>query len=824
MGDHSKEIAHLPCEKLRWRCNPEIFQFETTAEIDGSRGVIGQETAREALLFGIQCDAPGQNVYVRGSRGTGRMRLVRQLLKELAPTSNNKCDYCYVHNFQRPDHPRLITLPPGTAKDFRRKIEEIAEFIQEGLIKALNGEPYNSTRQAIHQEVQQKAKTISEPLEKELEAAGLALVSTQDAPRPQTVIFPVVDGQPIPPDQLRALVMQNKAPEQQLKDFEKAIPEFQKMLKEVGRAISELFHESKQQIDDLHENAARQMLSELIDPLLDLYSFDSVKKFIEDIVNNTIEYNLRPRGEDEAIDLKEVYGVNIVLTHRHGTAKPVVEEGTPSLVNLLGTVEPKWGPGGIAISDYRGIRAGAILNADDGYLILDVNELLSEPGSWRALMRTLRTGQLEIVPAEMGWMRQHVVTQPEPIAINVRVILIGDVETYYKLDHYDPDFRELFKVLADFDSEIVRDDEGVFQYAGMVAGLVNEENLPHFDRAAVAALAEHGSRIAARSQKLTARFGRIADIGREAAFLATQENKDPNLVLAEHVHSAVRRTRARASLPSKKFQEMVERGTLMVQTQGEVVGQINGLAVMHSGPLTYGFPARITATIGPGRAGLINIEGQSQMSGSIHTKGFHILGGLLRHLLSTEHPLAFSASLAFEQSYGGIDGDSASGAEIVCMLSALTGISISQGLAMTGAIDQHGHLQAIGGTNEKIEGFFDACNQFGLTNKQGVVIPKSNADDLMLREDVCRACAEGQFHIWAVDNILDAIEVMTNHPAGRLDENGAYTTDSLMAKAIEKAEEYWKLTIQGPNRLIPTVGDGVSSQTQQVPLQTPERE
>jgi len=620
------------------------------------------------------------------------------------------------------------------------------------------------------------------------------------------------------------LVMQNKAPEQQLKDFEKAIPEFQKMLKEVGRAISELFQESKQQIDDLHENAARQMLSELIDPLLDLYSFDSVKKFIEDIVNNTIEYNLRPRGEDEAIDLKEVYGVNIVLTHRHGTAKPVVEEGTPSLVNLLGTVEPKWGPGGIAISDYRGIRAGAILNADDGYLILDVNELLSEPGSWRALMRTLRTGQLEIVPAEMGWMRQHVVTQPEPIAINVRVILIGDVETYYKLDQYDPDFRELFKVLADFDNEIVRDDEGVFQYACMVAGMANEENLPHFDRTAVAALAEHGSRIAARSQKLTARFGRIADIAREAAFLATQENKDANLVMAEHVHSAVRRTRARASLPSKKFQEMVERGTLMVQTQGEVVGQINGLAVMHSGPLTYGFPARITATIGPGRAGLINIEGQSQMSGSIHTKGFHILGGLLRHLLSTEHPLAFSASLAFEQSYGGIDGDSASGAEIVCMLSALTGISISQGLAMTGAIDQHGHLQAIGGANEKIEGFFDACNQFGLTNKQGVVIPNSNAGDLMLREDVCRACAEGKFHIWAVDNILDAIEIMTNHPAGRLDENGAYTTDSLMAKAIEKAEEYWKLTIQGPSRPIPTVGDGVSAQTQQVPFQTPERE
>jgi predicted ATP-dependent protease len=450
----------------------------------------------------------------------------------------------------------------------------------------------------------------------------------------------------------------------------------------------------------------------------------------------------------------------------------------------------------MATSDYRGIRAGALLSADSGYLILDVNDLISEPGAWRALMRTLRTGVLEIVPPEFGLLRQQVVAQPEPIPIHVRVILIGDVSTYYQLDHADPDFRELFKVLADFDNELKRDDESIRSYANVIASVCRTESLQTFHRSAVATLVEHGARIAARKEKLTARFGRIADVAGEASFLAGDQ-----IVTGQHVQEAIRRTKNRASLPSRKFREMVENGTIMVQTSGAVVGQINGLAVMHSGPLTYGFPARITATIGPGSAGLINIEGRAQMSGSIHTKGFHILGGLLRHLLKTQHPMAFSASLAFEQSYGGIDGDSASGAEIICLLSALTDVPVLQGKAITGAIDQLGHLEAIGGVNEKIEGFFDACHYFGLTGNQGVVIPKSNAGDLMLREDVVAACREQQFHVYAVDNIFDALELMTDCPVGRCDSNGDYPTDSLLALAHDRIEAYWRLTHASPHQL-----------------------
>ncbi len=434
--------------------------------------------------------------------------------------------------------------------------------------------------------------------------------------------------------------------------------------------------------------------------------------------------------------------------------------------------------------------------ADSGYLILDANDLISEPGAWRALMRTLRTGTLEIVPPELGWMRHQIVTHPVPFPFHVRVILFGDVPTYYQLDHADPDFRELFKVLADFDNELNRDDESVRSYANVVAALCQSESLPPFHRSAVAELTEHGARIASRRGKLTARFGRIADIAGEAAFLAEGE-----VVVDKHVKLAIDRTKARASLPSRKFFEMVENETIMVQTTGEVVGQVNGLAVMHSGPLTYGFPARITATIGPGSAGLINIEGRAQMSGSIHTKGFHILGGLLRHLLKTRHPVAFSASFAFEQSYGGIDGDSASGAEIICLLSALTDVPVDQGMAITGAIDQLGHLEAIGGVNEKIEGFFDACRYFGLTGEQGVVIPKSNAGDLMLREELVQACREGQFHIYAVDTIYDAIELLTGQSAGRINEDGRYPEETLLARAHDRVEEFWRLTLASPQQL-----------------------
>lgn len=798
----------LTAEQLRWQCDSQWLEIKAQDENRSAADVIGQQTARDALTFGILCDAPGQNIYVRGARGTGRRTMVKNLLQELAPQTHDKRDFCYVHHFKNPDRPRLITLRPGQAKAFRKQIHDIAKFIENGLMKALDSEPFASERAQMKAEYQARIAAISEPLESDLSENQMALVSIQQGNMSVPVIFPLVDGSPVKPEQFQDLIKEGKASQEQLDNFKAMFPEFQKRLQEVGKRVNEAYREGHEAVEQFNERGARSLFYSICEPVVSEFgNGQGVKEFLAEIVDDAIEFRLNA-GEEEKIDLVELYGVNIVLTHEQNNDSPVVEESLPSAMNLLGSVEQKIGPGGAASSDYRGIRAGALLNADQGFLILNTEDLISEPGAWHALMRTLRTGRLEIVPPEAGWMRPYVVVQPEPIEIQVRVILIGDVTTYYRLDHGDTDFRELFKVLADFEHELPRDAEGVKHYADVVHLLVEQEELPTFEDSAIAALAEHGARIVARGSKLSARFGRIADIAREAAFLCKQENQ--SLVVRNHVEDAVRRTKQRASLPSKNFQEMVARGTIHVATQGEVVGQINGLAVMRAGPLTYGFPARITSSIGPGRAGLINIEGTASMSGAIHTKGFHILGGLLRYLLKTSHPLAFSASIAFEQSYGGIDGDSASAAEMVCLLSALTDIPIKQGMAITGAVDQHGHIQAIGGVNEKVEGFFDICAFFGLTGEQGVVIPKSNAGDLMLRQDLVEACRDGRFHVYAVETVQEAIELMTGVPAGEF-VTGGYPEESLLGLAVQKAYEYWKLTLSSPAQMTRIANDNGES-------------
>ncbi len=787
---------------LRWTCDAAALPFQTTDTVAHAPGVVGQDTAREALAFGVQCDAPKQNIYVRGATGTGRMTLVQRLLDELAPPASAKKDRCYVNNFERPDKPRLIELPAGDGPAFKRLLTSLADFIANDLMKTLEAEPWLSERNALLESAQTELAKITGPLEEDLKTAGFALVPIQQGAVTQTLIFPVVDGQPVPPPQFEQMIAAGKINAERQAEIEQQFPVFQKRLQEVSVQVQALQHERIDTEKQLLERAIRSVLQTLIDDIAQRFPDKVVREHLDSLVRDVVNNRLG-QAEDQLPDPVTLYGVNIILTQNDATTRPVIFENTPRLMNLLGTVEPHFNANGTASSDYRGIRGGSLLQADGGYLIVEVKELLSEPGAWRALLRTLRTGQLEIVPPEAGWMRPYVVVQPEPIDIRVRVILIGDEMTYYLLDGNDPDFGEFFKLLVDLDSETDRSAQNIMRYAQVAAHLVNEEKLLPFENTAVAALAEHGARIAARANKITARFGRIADIAREAAFVAKTDQQAT--VTADHVKRAVKRTRARASGPSRRFQEALNSCTILVATAGCVVGQVNGLAVIRSGPLTYGFPARITATISPGRAGLINIEGQAAMSGSIHTKGFHILGGLLRHLLRLDHPLAFSASIAFEQSYGGIDGDSASGAEACCLISALTNTPLKQSLAMTGAIDQHGRVQAIGGVNEKIEGFFDACTFRGLNGEQGVIIPRTNTGDLMLREDVVRACEAGKFSVFAVETIYQALELFTGLPC-QPSADGKYPSGSLLDRAAVQATAYWRNTLASPEQLVAEMG------------------
>ncbi|REK05396.1 MAG: ATP-binding protein [Acidobacteria bacterium] len=783
----------VPGAALRWRCGEDCFQFETTSELDALDDVVAQGTAREALEFGLLTRARGQNVYVRGLRGTGRRTLVRQVIRRMIADEPRRWelrDHCYVHNFAQPDRPRLITLPAGQARVLRDAMKDFASYLTEDFPKLLDAEALVADRRALEAKIQQEVEQITAPLEKELENAGLKLVTLQQGQGAQTVIFPVVNGQPMPPAQLQQLIQKGEVSRAYLERYEEKVPEYQQRVEDVGQKVMLRQREGMREMRDLVVTEARKLLESALNGVQDRFpGHEAVAEFTREVLEDVLENRLRPKPDDLAAELR--YGVNIVLENQPDADAPVIEEMAPNMVNLVGTVEIGLEDGDPrSATDYRGVRAGALLRADGGYLILNVTDVLSEQGAWRALIRTLRSGQLEIVPPELTWFRPRALVNPEPIDVRVRVILMGDARNYYLLDQFDPEFGDLFKVLSDFDHEIDRDDDGVRNYASVISHIVTSEDLLPFRRCAVGALVEHGARIASRAGKLTARFGRLADIAREAEFVARRAGAER--VDAEHVREAVRRTKQRASLPSRKFQELIRRGTIRIETAGEVVGQVNGLAVIGAGPITYGFPARITATISAGRAGLIDIEASASLSGSIHTKGFHILGGLLRHLLRLDHPLAFSASLAFEQSYGGIDGDSASGAETCCLLSALTGVPIRQSIAMTGAIDQHGHVQAIGGVNEKIEGFYDACRAEGLTGEQGVIVPHSNAGDLMLREDVVDACGRGEFSVWAVRTIHQALEVLTGMPAGRWTGDG-YPPGTLLHLARRKAHEYWRL-------------------------------
>jgi predicted ATP-dependent protease len=791
-----KPVSALAAEALRWTCDPAKLAFDSTEGVEPITGVVGQDDAVEALRFGLETNAPGQNIFVRGLTGTGRMTLLKRLLEDIQPGCPLARDRCYVHNFGRPDRPRLITLPRGRAKEFRRRIEKLASFIAEHLGPALSSEAIKARRTALERAAEQEFQAVMKPFNEALHAAGLAMVSRQVGPITQAAIFPLVDGKPVPPEEFDQLVAGGQFDEEQRAALREAQAKFEKQLAEISENVTEIRRQHDQAVQELLEKNARLLLGKLVDVIERDFPEPSVRAFLNEVSEDVVANRLPQLGKEDG-ELGSLYRVNIVLEHKDEVSCPIIIENTPTMRNLLGTVDYEFARGGEARASHMGIGAGSLLRADGGYLIIEARDVLSEPGAWKVLVRTLRTGRLEIAPTELLFPWTGPSLKPEPIDVRVKVILLGDWWIYHLLDEHDPDFPQLFKVLADFDVTIARDDRGIDEYAGVLARIAREEELKPFDRSAVAALVEYGARVAARKGKLTARFGRLADVAREAAFITAKENRPA--VTADDVRAAFWRSKRRADLPARRFRELVADGTIRVQTQGSALGQVNGLAVLQAGPLVYGFPARITATIGPGTAGVINIEREAALSGAIHTKGFYILGGLLRWLLRTDHPLAFNASIAFEQSYGGIDGDSASGAEMCCLLSALTDVPLRQDLAMTGAIDQMGNILPIGGVNEKIEGFFDACRDTEFTGTQGVIIPQANAGDLMLREDVVQAARDGKFHVYAVGTVHAALELFTDMPAGELGAAGRYPDGSLLALAVQRAREYWLKAARDPH-------------------------
>ena len=780
-------IEPLPPDRLRWACDLAQLTFASTADLAPVRGVIGQDAALEALRFGLSTGAPGQNIFVRGLWGTGRLTSVRHLLEELRPHCPVLKDRCYVHNFLQRDRPRLITLPAGQGQTFRRRMDELAGFVAKDLPAVLSSEGTKARLGVIDRQSKEKLEQLTAPFEASLREAGLALVSVQAGSVVQPAMVPLINGRPVPPEEFEQLRAQGQVTEEQYEALKEASIRFQEQLAQISAAANEIRHRHAEAVRQLMESLARGVLGQMVSRIESEFPDASVKAFLAGLTEDLVTHRLA--SDDRRAEFTRLCQVNVVLEHDTGESCPIVVENSPTLRNLLGTIDYEFGPDDEVRTSHTGVQAGALLRADGGYLLLEAHDVISEPGAWTMLVRTLRTGRLEISPPELTLRWPGPSLKPEPIDVDVKVILLGDARTYYLLDAHDSDFPQLFKVLADFDTVIPRDAQGVNHYAGVLARIAAEEDLPPFDRSAVGALAEHGARIAARQGKMTARFGRLADVAREAAFVASRDDHAP--INADDVREAVRNGRRRNDLPARHFIENVAEGRIRLTTSGQAIGQLNGVAVLQAGPLTYGFPTRITATVAPGTAGVINIEREADLSGSIHTKGFYILGGLLRSLLRTDHPLAFDASIAFEQSYGGIDGDSASGAETCCLISALTRIPLRQDMAMTGAIDQMGHVMTIGAVNEKIEGVYDACQALGAGGTEGMIIPRANAGDLMLRADVIEACAAGRFHVYAVDTIHAALELLTGMPTPPADAQGHYAEGSVLDLAVRRARDFW---------------------------------
>lgn len=785
------ELA-LPVEDLRWCCDLELLPFATTSEVTPISGVIGQDDAIDALRFGLEFSAAGQNVYVRGLSGTGRMTLVRQLLEEVQPPEGPTREFCYVHNFKQTDRPHLITLERGEGRSFKLMMDRLVEFIVEQLNPALASDNMRARRADIDEDAQKELRKLGAPFEDELRSNGLALVPVQMGQTVQPTIMPLIGGEPKPFSQIEVEREKLGVTVEQMEDYRRKVGHFARKFEDVSHKIQEFQSHHRETMRAFYENEARGLIAPHIAAIRQAFASEAVELFLDDLVDDLIEHRLTMLGENRAFT--DLYRVNLVLDHEKSTRRPIIVESSPTLPNLLGTIEREFVPGGAFRTDHMMIQAGSLLLADGGYLVLQARDVLSEYGAWKILMRTLRTGKLEIVPSELmaaNWFGPQL--KPEAIPLDVKVILIGEPGLYNLLDAGDPDFSDLFKVLADFDATIPRDDEGVRFYAGVLAHIARSEGLLDYSAKGVAALVEHGARISGRRDELTARFGRLADVAREAAYLAKKNGATE--VSVSEVRQAIDRGRHRANLPARRFRKLITEGTIGVEMSGEVVGQINGLAVIQSGPLTYGFPNRITATIGPGTAGTVNIEREAHLSGAIHTKGFYILGGLLRYLLRTDHPLAFSASIAFEQSYGGIDGDSASTAEMCCLISALTDIPLRQDIAVTGAIDQLGNIQPVGAVTEKVEGYYLVCKEVGLTGTQGVAIPRNNVHNLMLHPGIVEACAKGDFHIWAIDTIYDVLELLTGWEAGRPDGHGEYAEGTLLQRAEARALAYWEMAM-----------------------------
>jgi len=771
----------LTADQARRIQDPHVLGFETTRDLSPLEMVVGQPRAIEALEFGLAVNHPGYNIYVSGPVGVGKTTAVTGFLTAQASSLPTPPDVCYVHNFSDAFRPRVVELPAGMGRKLQQTMRALLQEVRQEMPRAFESDEYAAQRDASLQDIQRQREDLALAMNQEALSEGFAIQPTPAG----LYIQPVIDGKPVEDQVLAAMPQEER---DQIRQRQEALSV---RFRDSMKGIRSLQRKAQNELQALNRQVAQFVVSEAIDDAYALFEDSpNVLHYLHQVqeemtADSGVFLPSQPQGDSpqdagqalarEAAMRK--YQVNLFVDHSENGGAPVVYELNPYYPNLFGRIE-KEAMFGTLQTDFTLIKCGALHQANGGFLVIAVEELLRNPMSYDALKRSLRSGQIAMEdPIERTGMILAKSLQPEPVPLNMKVVLVGSPNLYYLLLAQDEDFRELFKVKAEFDTSMERDEDNLRHYVGFICGLSREEGLYPLNADAVAKIVEEGSRLADDQTKLSTRFSELANILREANQWATVDGEE--YTSADHVTKAVRHRAYRSNLIEERIQEVIRKDIFRVETSGEAVGQINGLSVMSLGDHSFGRPARVTATVGLGQAGLLDIEREARMGGAIHTKGVLILGGFLSQRYAYDKPLALSARLVFEQSYEGIDGDSASSTELYALLSALSGLPIQQRFAVTGSVDQQGHVQAIGGANQKIEGYFDVCAAKGLTGDQGVLIPRSNVQNLMLREDVVEAIAEGKFHIHPVDTIDHGIEILTGSPGGERQPDGSYANGTV---------------------------------------------
>jgi lon-related putative ATP-dependent protease len=786
--------APLTPDRLRRRSDPASFAFETTADLPMVPGIIGQERVEEAVRFAIGIRRYGYNLYALGPSGMGKHSFVRAFLEHRAGEMPPPPDWCYVHNFKDGRRPRALKLPPERAPRLREDMEGLLEDLQAAIPAVFEGEDYRARRQALEAQLNEANALAFAAVEKRAQEQGIALIRAAQG----VGLAPLRDGQVMDPDEFKRL------PEEDQTRLRTVMAELQKEIEEAAGALPNAARKHREQLRKLERRVTAQAVTQVVDDVrahwTDVPEVLSYLAEVErDVVEHAGDFLPAPEGSDA---VKALFGgrgrekqpfrryeVNVLVT-RDEVGAPVVYEDHPTYANLVGRVEHISELGNL-VTDFTLIQQGALHRANGGYLLVDARKLLLQPMAWDELKRSLRSQLIRVDSLARAYSLVATASlEPEPIPLDVKVVLVGERQLYYLLSALDPEFCELFKVAADFEEQIDRTPEGEELYARLLGTFARREDLRPLDPGAVARAVEHASRRAADSEKLHVHAESLADLLREADHIAGEAEAET--VSAIHVQDAIDAWIRRASRIRERFQEDIRRGTVLIDTQGEKVGQVNGLSVLQLGGYAFGRPSRITARVRLGSGSVVDIEKEVALGGPLHSKGVLILAGFLGQRFASERPLSLAASLVFEQSYSGVDGDSASCAELVALLSALAEAPVRQGCAITGSVNQHGQVQPIGGVNEKIEGFFDVCQANGLTGAEGVLIPASNAKHLMLRADVVEAAEKGLFHVWPVETVDQAVELLTGLPAGVRGEDGRFPEGSVNRRADDRLAEFAK--------------------------------